>query len=234
MSSPYADLFKQLYGTSLLADAAFRAGVEMRALGRLAPLERLMKMAGPVVTVEANNDLISIMDALDQAAPGDVLAIAGSGGEVALIGDLIGTEARRKGLAGFVIDGRVRDTTELVDLGVPVFCAGSHPMGPLKLTPEEKGIGVLGGSLTIRGVSITPGMWVFGDADGLIFLDSGTLEQVFEQAAIAHERESDLVSRIASGTALADALQLGLFVQKRIEDPDADFNDHLNEIGEAI
>ncbi len=47
-------------------------------------------------------------------------------------------------------------------------------------------------------------------------------------------REHDLASEIASGTALADAFQLELFLMKRNKDLKADFNTHLKQIGRAI
>jgi len=231
----YSSLFEERYGTALLADAAFRAGIDVVVPDRgLYPLNQRSKMAGPVVTVKANNDLVSIMHTVDQASPGDVVVIANRVTEVGLIGDLIGGEAVRKRLAGFVIDGRVRDTVELVDLGIPVFCQGSYPVGPLKLPPSMKSVGVIGEPLSIRGVTIAPGMWIFGDADGLLLFDADTLETVFEGAALALTREQDLASEIASGTALADVFQLQLFLTKRSDDLNADFNAHLKEIGRAI
>ena len=101
----YSSLFEERYGTSLLADAAFRAGIEVVLPDRgLYPLDQRSKLAGPMVTVEANNDLVSIMHTVDQASPGDVVVIANRATEVGLIGDLIGAEAVRKRL-GHRADG---------------------------------------------------------------------------------------------------------------------------------
>jgi regulator of RNase E activity RraA len=230
----FSALFEERYGTALLADAAFRAGVAVGLPDGLYPLDRQSKLAGPVVTVEANNDLVSIMDAVDKASPGEVVVIANRTKEVALIGDLIASEAARKGLAGFVVDGRVRDTVELEDIGVPVFCRGPYPVGPLKLPAALKSVGATGTSISVRGVTVDPGMWVFADADGLLLFESGALEAVFDGAETALEREQDLASLLASGTALAEVLQLQLFLTNRSTDPDADFNTHLKKIGRAI
>ena len=74
------------YCTPLLADAAFRCGRPLRvAPPGLAPLAPDMKLAGPVATVLANNDLVSIIAALHRAAAGEVLLIANPPTEVALI-----------------------------------------------------------------------------------------------------------------------------------------------------
>lgn len=132
----YADLFRQSYSTSLLADSAFRTGI---ALGlpapALQPLDRASKLAGPAVTVNAQTDLVSILDAVHQAEPGDVVVISNQSVPAALMGDLIGTEAVRKGLAGFVVDGLVRDTVELIATGSKPLCVkwvfGARGTGPV-------------------------------------------------------------------------------------------------------
>lgn len=233
--SVYSDLFLERYSTSLLADSAFRAGVEvgLPASG-LSPLEVRSKLAGPAVTVEANNDLVSILEAVHRAEPNDVVVIANRTMDVGLLGDLIGAEAVRKGLAGFVVDGFVRDTVELVDLGVPVFYRGPYPVGPLKVPADMKGIGSVGESVSIGGARVSPGRWVFGDADGLIVLEADSLETVFDHAASAMRREEALAAEIASGTALGDAFELDSFLSKRKADPESDFNAHLAEVGRAI
>ncbi len=124
----HAQLFGDRYGTSLLADAAYRAGVDPGLLvPGLLPLDRRSKLAGPAVTVEANNDLVAILEGVDHAEPGDVVVITNRTPAVGLMGDLIGTEAVRKGLAGFVVDGLVRDSVALVDLGLAVRCRGVVP-----------------------------------------------------------------------------------------------------------
>jgi len=231
----YSYLFREHYSTSLLADAAFRGGIEVGLPSSgLRPLDLHGRLAGPAITVEANNDLVSILEAVHRAAPNDVVVIANRMADVALIGDLIGTEAVRKGLAGFVVDGLVRDIVDLVDLRVPVHCRGSHPVGPLKVPAPMKGIGVVGGPVSIGGVDVAPGMWVFGDADGLVVLEAGDLEAVFDRAAVALRREEALAREIASGTALGDAMELDSFLSKRRNDPRSDFNTHLAGIGRAI
>ena len=64
----YAAKFGEFYSTALLADAAFQTGVPLGvAPPGLAPLAQRDKLAGPVVTVEANNDLLTIMAAVHRA-----------------------------------------------------------------------------------------------------------------------------------------------------------------------
>ena len=154
--------------------------------------------------------------------------------EVALIGDLIATEAKRKGLAGLIVNGLVRDTSELIEIGVPIFCRGRYPIGPLKLSPELKGIGKIGLDLMIGDHLVRSGEWAFGDVDGVLFLGKSDLPAVFEVAERSFQREATLAEKIQSGTPLGDLLRIEAFLEKRAANPQADFNQHMAELGQAI
>ena len=228
-------IFQTHYGCSLLADAAFRAGVPFGAAPHgLTPIDRAMKLAGPIITVQANNDLVTILAGIHQARAGDVVIITNHSNEVALIGDLIATEARRKDLAGIIVDGFVRDTTELIEIGVPIFCRGAYLIGPLKLPQELKEIGNIGLDLTLGNTTVKSGDWAFGDADGVIFLESSDLPAVFEWAEKSYRREESLAAQIRSGVSLGELLGLESFLEERESNPKADFNQHISELGRAI
>ena len=231
----YSGLFQEWYSTSLIADAAFRTGTaaKLPASG-LRPLDVHGKLAGPAVTVEANNDLVSVLEAVHRAEPYDVVVISNQTPDVAVMGDLIGTEAVRKELSGFVVDGMVRDAVELVDLELPVFCRGSYPVGPLKVAPETRGIGTVGEPVSIGGATVVQGAWVFGDADGLVILDADSLPAVFKAVEAAWEQEEALADEISSGVSLAEAFDLDSFLAKRSEDPRADFGTHIAQLNRAI
>ena len=231
----YVDRFQEKYSTALLADAGFRAGVPVGIPpSGLVPLARQQKLAGPVVPVRVNNDLIAILGAVHQAQPGDVIVLANRTYEVALLGDLLATEASRKGIAGFVVDGLVRDATTLVAIDLPVFCRGTLPIGPLKLPADLKGVGEADVAVMLGEVAVSPGDWVFGDADGVVFFPADRLPAVFEQAEESWEREEALTAELRAGAALGDLLDIEGFLQKRAADPTADFNAHLAERGRAI
>ena len=89
-----------------------------------------VRMAGPALTVTAEDDHLPVFSALAEAAPGEVLVIATNGGRLAVLGELFATEARRRGLAGVVIDGYCRDIAGLRRVGLPVSAAGSQPLSP--------------------------------------------------------------------------------------------------------
>jgi len=227
--------FHEIYGTATLVDAAFRAGVDFRVpSASLNPVNPQHKLAGQVLTVKANNDLIAVLEAVHTADEGHVIVINNAETEVGILGDIIATEARRKKLGGFVVDGFVRDVPTLLNPGVPVISRGSTPLGPLKLDASQKGIGEIQVAIDIGGVTVTTDDWVFGDADGAIFLRHDDLDAVFEQARMSKAREDDLFELLASGQSLGDLLQLEAFLERRRQDPDANFNEHLKQIGRAI
>ena len=154
----FRENFEERLSVSLLADSAFRAGVTIGLPPPgLVPLDPASRLVGPAVTVDANNDLVAILDAVHRATRGDVVVITNRSSDVGLIGDVIGSEAVRKGIAGFVVDGLVRDTTELINLGITVFCRGAYPVGPLKVPPDDRGIGIVGGPVSVGGARVGPG-----------------------------------------------------------------------------
>lgn len=222
--------------TPLVADSAYRQGVPVGVVGpQVLPLVDGYRIAGPARTVEANNDLVSILLALHRAESGSVLIIGNQvNGRAGLTGDIIATEARRKGLEAIVADGFVRDTAEIRRVGQPVFSRGRIPVGPLKLAPAEKGIGDLDVPVRCGDIEVHPGQWVVGDDDGLLILDPADLPRILAQARNTIKREEDLISRLQSGKALGDVFGIEAFVEKRKIDPEADFNAHVASRGDAI
>lgn len=230
----YATVFHTSYSTASLADAAFRASVPVRIPpSGLKPLDRYQKIAGPVFTVEANNDLVSILAAIHRAEAGQVIVITNTMFEVAVFGDLMATEAQRKGLAGFVVDGLVRDTIAVLEIGLSVMSRGTLPIGPLKIPADRKGIGRINVDVQLGDVAIVAGDWVFGDADGLIVLAESDLEAVFARADLSQQREDQLMAEIRAGTPLGELFQLESYLEKRAKDPSVTWGQHLADLGRS-
>src|ERR1700712_4025079 len=104
---------------------------------RIAPVDKAMAVAGPAFTVEVRHgDNLMIHAAIALAKPGDVLVIDGKGDRTAaLMGSIMINACKKLGLGGVVIDGSIRDTDELRDLGFPVYAVGANPNGPTKFVP---------------------------------------------------------------------------------------------------
>jgi regulator of RNase E activity RraA len=100
------------------------------------PLVARMRLLGRAVTADALGDLMSVLAALKRGGPGDVLVLAGGTPERALLGELLATEALRRGMIGIVIDGLCRDIGHLVKMSIPVFARGVSPRAAdAKLAP---------------------------------------------------------------------------------------------------
>lgn len=122
------------FQAAILADVAGRRGT-MHA--RVAPVHERMRLAGPAFTVEVRpGDNLMIHAAIALAQPGDILVIDGKGDQTAaLMGTLMLSACKKRGLGGVIVDGCIRDKLELLELDFPVFSAGFNPAGPTKFVP---------------------------------------------------------------------------------------------------
>jgi regulator of RNase E activity RraA len=102
--------------------------------------------------------------ALDVAQPGDIIVVdAGGSTQNAVLGDLISSKARHREIAGFVVDGLIRDLPSILPLDFPVFARGVTPIGPL-----HRGPGEINYPICCGGVVINPGDIIVADAAGII------------------------------------------------------------------
>jgi 4-hydroxy-4-methyl-2-oxoglutarate aldolase len=194
-----ADVVRQAgeYQAAIIADVAGRRGA---LHGRIRPVTSRMKLAGPAFTVEVRpGDNLMIHAAMSMAKPGDVLVIDGKGDlGAALMGTIMMTACKQLGLAGVVIDGAVRDTLELEEMGFPVFAAGANPNGPTKNVP-----GRIGHPVSVGGVTVRPGDFVLGDADGVVVVEREKIAALVPQAAKKVADESARIAAIKQGDTAA-------------------------------
>jgi 4-hydroxy-4-methyl-2-oxoglutarate aldolase len=176
------------FPSSILADVAGRRGA---LSGRIAPLAPTMKFAGPALTVEVRpGDNLMIHAALAVAKPGDVILVDGKGDlSSALMGEIMCQQCVALGVAAVVIDGAVRDSEAIRELGFPMYAAGLNPNGPTKFVP-----GRLNHPISIGGVSVKPGDLVVGDADGVTVIER---EKAAAMLPLATKKVADETKRIA-------------------------------------
>ena len=158
-----------------------------------------VRMAGPAFTVRADDDHLPVMTALAEAAPGDVLVVAAGGGGPALVGELFATEARRRGLAGIVVDGFCRDLRGLREIGLPVFARGTTPRSGTTVSRAAAGATVAFG-----GIEVAPGDLVVGDDDGLLVAPPGRIAAALDAAEGIARAERAILAAQARGEALHD------------------------------
>ena len=185
------------YPSSILADVAGRRGA---LSGRIAPLSPTMKFAGAALTVEVRpGDNLMIHAAMAIAKPGDVLVVDGKGDlNSALMGEIMSQQCVALGIAAVVIDGAVRDSEAIRELGFPMYAAGLNPNGPTKFVP-----GRLNHPVSIGGVTVKPGDLVVGDADGVTVIEREKAAAMLPLAAEKVAAETKRIAQIKSREALA-------------------------------
>jgi regulator of RNase E activity RraA len=218
-------------GTANLADACLRARVRLRC-ARLVPAVPGSHLAGPVLPARHSGSVDIFLEALEVAAPGDVLVVDNGGRlDEACVGDLVVLEAQAAGLAGIVIWGLHRDTADLRAIGLPVFSLGATPAGPLRLDDREPG------ALQCAAVeewSVSNADLVVGDDDGVLFLPAARAGEVLALAETIRDTERRQAGQIRAGVSLRRQVRFDRYLAQRKEMPALTFREHLRAVGGAI
>jgi RraA family protein len=164
---------------------------------QLRPMHKEGKLAGPAYTVKtAAGDNLLVHKAIDTARRGDVIVVdAGGFLDNAIIGELMMSRARQRGVAGLVIWGAIRDSAEIGAGSYPVFAAGVTHRGPYKNGPGEINVPVV-----IGGMAVNPGDIIVGDADGLIAIPLEQADRILASAKAILAKETAMMKEIHAGT----------------------------------
>jgi 4-hydroxy-4-methyl-2-oxoglutarate aldolase len=189
--SDYA-AFAQL-GVATVHEAAGRTGVIDIPLVQVVAGSRV---AGPArIALCASGDNSMVHAVIAHASPGDVLVLTSSEpAPVALVGELLATQAQVAGVAGILVDGAVRDLDELAAIGLPVWARFVRAQGATKGV-----VGKLDVPVTIGGAEIRPGDLVVLDCDGAMVLPAERAGEVLPLALERAERERAMRERYAAG-----------------------------------
>jgi 4-hydroxy-4-methyl-2-oxoglutarate aldolase len=172
---------------------------------RIKPIDRAMSFCGPATTVRcAPRDNLMLQVAIHYAEPGDViLAAAGEYEEAGTFGDVLGNAMKAKGLAGLVTDSGVRDTQDLIELGLPVFSGSVSIKGTVKET-----IGPINHPVVFGDEIIYPGDVLRGDADGVVVVRKDEIEEVIRLSQERDDAERELISLYKAGGTTIDLCNL--------------------------
>jgi len=165
------------------------------------PVRTGLTLLGFARTVRTGDDFLTVLKALREASPGEVLVIDTQGARRAVAGELFSTEAQRKGLAGIVIDGACRDTRTLRELPLPVYARSANPLAGTSRELHETQVPVSCG-----GVTVEPGDVVFGDDDGIVVLTPADLPRLLPIAREIQRAERTALERMSRGESLFDLL----------------------------
>jgi RraA family protein len=153
-------------------------------------------LCGPACTVKVfPGDNLMVHKVLDVAHPGDIVVVdAGGSTQNAVLGDLISTKARHRGIAGFIVDGLIRDLPSIVPLDFPVFARGVTPIGPLHRGPGEINFPICCG-----GVVINPGDLIVADAAGSIVVPREIASELMARLKLHDETNRAYLESVRRG-----------------------------------
>jgi len=171
------------------------------------PLSPGMRVAGPAYTIigrsnSSRDTSIRLGSRVIESFTPGVVAVYDTMGdqETGVWGELWAEGAVRKGCAGAVVDGGIRDTGFIRRLGFPIFRKFHSPgdaLGRFNIVDHNVRV-------NIGGVAVSPGDYVFGDDDGVVFVPKAMIIDILKDAEEIAARESLIRSRVHNNEVLAD------------------------------
>jgi 4-hydroxy-4-methyl-2-oxoglutarate aldolase len=191
MKGVYAELAE--LGTATVHEAAARAPFVDAALVQVVPGSRA---AGPARTVRCGqDDNLMVHAAVAEALPGEVLVLTmPEPAPVALVGELLVTQAKVRGVAALLVDAAVRDVEELRELGLPVWARWVRVRGAGKSV-----VGTIGEPVEVAGAAIRQGDAIVLDADGAVVVEQGRVAEVLAASRARAEREVEKRAKLQAG-----------------------------------
>jgi 4-hydroxy-4-methyl-2-oxoglutarate aldolase len=180
-------------GVATIYEASGRKGLVDTELIQVIPGSRA---AGPARTVVCGQgDNRGVHAAMAALQPGDVLVLTmPSPAPVALVGELLATQAKAHGASALLVDAAVRDVEELRALGLPVWCRWVRAAGATKARRAQ-----LDTVVEVGGAKIAPGDIVVLDTDGAVVVDQTSVEDVLQASNARLEKENANRKRFAAG-----------------------------------
>ncbi len=189
--SEYATLAR--LGVATVHEAGGRTGIIDIPLTQIVPGSRVAGPARTALCAPGDNTMVHAIVA--HAKQGDILVLTSTEpAPVALVGELLATQAQARGVAGILVDGAVRDVDELAAVGLPIWARFVRAQGATKGT-----VGKLDVTVTIGGTDIRPGDVIVMDCDGAMALPQARVDEVLPLAVERAERELALRQRYAAG-----------------------------------
>ena len=198
----FADL-----GAATVYEAAGRIGSVDPAIKPLGPRVRIL---GPAFTVQCfPKDNLMLHKALQVAQPGDVIVATADGyPNAGYFGGLMATSALALKVGGLAIDGCVRDSAEILEMGFPIFCKGTCMRGTTKDNP-----GTINHPIIFGEVVVHPGDLVVGDDDGMVIIPQARIEDVLKASQKRVQNEIDKVAALRTGKTSMELNKLHVVIE---------------------
>ncbi|GAE25969.1 dimethylmenaquinone methyltransferase family protein [Halalkalibacter wakoensis JCM 9140] len=167
------------------------------ASANLRPYHKGGKLIGTALTVKTRpGDNLMVHKAIDIAEPGDIIVVD-AGGDLsnAIVGEIMLRLAKRNKIAGFVINGAIRDTGAFAQDDFPVYACGVTHKGPYKDGPGEINV-----PISLGGMTINAGDIIVGDEDGLVAVPLEKAEEILTLVKKQQKAEEEIMNSIEVGT----------------------------------
>jgi 3-hexulose-6-phosphate synthase/6-phospho-3-hexuloisomerase len=186
--------------TCNLCDAMHTKG----AMRNIKPLKKGYHLVGRALTVRTiDGDWAKPVEAVDTAGKEHVIVIEAGRGQKAIWGELATWSCIKKGVAGAVIDGGVRDVQEIRKTMFPVFTKNIAPDAG-----EPKGLGEIGGDIICGGQNVQQGDWIIGDDTGVVVVPARKAQEIANRAVHINEWENRIREEIKQGGSLNQVLDV--------------------------
>ncbi len=198
------ELWKDELSTPQVSDALKRIVDHSWVIPGVKPLKDEFRIMGRAVTINTSSyDWGTALKAMDIAQKGDVLVIYTKDDNNAVWGELTSKTAQKRGLAGTIVYGAVRDVAAIKNLNYPVFTRSIIPNAG-----EPLAKGTVNVPLECGGVAINPHDVIMGDDCGVIVVPAEIFHRIMKEALNIKNSESEIIKRLEEGWPLSEIIGL--------------------------
>ena len=198
--------FKKL-DTSTISDALDKLGIVGQCLG-IKSINPAWKIAGRAFTIKygpVDIEKGTVGDFIDDVTPGDIVVLDNQGRlDCTVWGDILTGVAKRRGIAGTVIDGVCRDTNRSLELDYPMFSVNRY----MRTGKDRVQVDAVGGPISIANVRVRQGDIIVGDADGVVAIPKELEDKVLAIALEIEAAEDQIREATEKGMRLDEARRL--------------------------
>jgi 4-hydroxy-4-methyl-2-oxoglutarate aldolase len=183
--------------TDLAAATVYEAAGRIGSVNpQIKPIAKGMKLVGTAVTVQCRpKDNLMLHKALQIAKPGDIIVASTDGYyDAGYWGDLMAGSAVARKIGGLAIEGCIRDSEEIIEMGFPVFSRGTCIRGTIK-----SALGTVNHPIIFGDVVVHPGDLILGDDDGIVIIPRLDMERVLQASRQRVEKEVEKAKTLAAG-----------------------------------
>lgn len=201
----FNELIKVYSPSCVVGDAQERAGI-MRSY--MKPIDIKTRFAGTALTVRLEpGNQVDCLDALSVAQAGDVIVVDAAGEtETSIWGGLMAGLCQMKGVVGAVVDGGIRDTDEVRDLGFYIFAKAIVPRATHTITSGRMEPIEINVPIQCAGVIVNPGDIIIGDEVGVTVVPLEDAERILKKAKEQAEKEEQTREAIRAGKTVDELL----------------------------